>query len=153
MAGSDHHLALEQPYRQGNPLDIDDARRAARRASEIRRSAESDYRTAIDDRARKEATYRQKLSEAIVRLKADGEASTTASERARGEKSVEQALIDFRVAEGMVDAHKQRLIGIEGERSMLKSLIDYSARVNASLRDGFDPATGEVHGSGLRTAA
>ena len=131
---SKHHLELDRPYKQDDPLDMDDARRAAHRMAQIRREREADYRTAIEDRAAKEAEYRKNLSLAIVRLRGEGVASSAAPEAARGDDTVKQSLIDFRIAEGMVDAHKQRLQGVEGERSMLKSLIDYSAKVGAALR-------------------
>lgn len=115
---------------------MDDAREASRRAARIRRDAEAEFREAIADCAAKEAHYRELLSKAIVDLKATtGVSSTEATERARGEASVKQALINFRVAEGMLKAYEQRLRGIEGERSQLKSLIDYSARVAALLLD------------------
>lgn len=148
---TDHFLEIERPYQQSDPLDMDDARRASREVARLRRRTEADYRKAIDDRANKEATYRQKLSEAIVRLKTEN-ASTTAAELARGDSTVKQALVEYRVAEGMVKAYELRLTGIEGERSMLKSLIDYSARVNAALRGGDEQRQGEQP-IGMRRAA
>jgi membrane protein involved in colicin uptake len=132
---SDHHLTLNAPYQQDDPLEMSDAREASRRMTRIRRDAEAEFRAAIVDRAKKEAAYRQALAEAIVRIKAEGSSSTEATERARGDASVKKALIDFRVAEGMVKAHEERLRGCEGERSQLKSLIDYSARVAQLLLD------------------
>lgn len=139
-----HHLELERPYQQQDPLDMDDARLASREISRLRRRAESDYRKAIEDRAHKEAEYRAALSKAIVRLKVDN-ASSAAAELARGDDTVKQALIDFRVSEGMVKAQEQRVLGVEGERSMLKSLIEYSARVAWLLQERETP-DGQVHG-------
>lgn len=139
-----HHLELERPYQQQDPLDMDDARLASREISRLRRRAEGDYRKAIEERASKEAEYRSALAKAIVRLKVDN-ASSAAAELARGDDTVKKALIDFRVAEGMVKAQEQRVLGVEGERSMLKSLIDYSARVAWLLQERETP-DGQIHG-------
>lgn len=142
----DHHLTLERPYQRGeDPLEIDDARVAARRVSRLRRTAEADFRDAVEAAASAESDYRQAISKAIVDLKAQqGVTSTEAQERARGDCFKE--LVKYRVAEGMVKAAEQRLRGIEGERSLLKSLVDYSAKIAHTLGDRAEPGATETHG-------
>jgi hypothetical protein len=41
------------------------------------------------------------------------------------------------VKQGLVKAQTERLRGLEGERSMLKSLIDWSARINEETRERY----------------
>ena len=130
---TDHGLELERPYKADDPLDMKDGREAARKLARMRRDAEAEMRRRIDERATKEGTYRQTLAKAIVTAKADHGASV-ARELAHEDAAVKKALVDFRVAEGMVDAMKERLRGLEGERSMLKSLIDWSATIANVLR-------------------
>jgi hypothetical protein len=137
---------IDEPYQLNDPLEMDDARRASRRVAEIRRDAENEHRRAVQAKADAEREYRQALAIEIVRLKNGGESSTAATERARGEDAVKDKLREFRVAEGMVDAAKERLRGIEGERSLLKSLIDASARMMVGPEAR--PPDGHVYGEG-----
>lgn len=149
---SDVPYDIDEPYRFKDPLDMDDARQASRRVAEIRREAEQAHRDAVRVKAEKEVAYRMAYSAEIVRLKNGGEASTTAAERARGEDAVRDHLKAFRIAEGMVDAAKERLRGIEGERSLLKSLIDASVWMmrgpEARTPDGPVIGAGMPSGSG-----
>jgi N12 class adenine-specific DNA methylase len=156
VSQADHHLELERPYGEADPLDMDDARKASRRVSEMRRSAEAELRAAIEDRGQKEGAYRKALAQAIVRMRQEHPA-TVAVDMAKGEDDVQEAMIAFRIAEGMVDAHKERLKTIEGDRSQLKSLIDWSSSIANVLREhggaGHEPSATETHGRGLREAA
>lgn len=147
MSRQDHHLEIERPYKQEDPLDMDDARKASRRSSQLRRDAEADLRQAINDRAEKEGRYRKLLAKEIVRKRAE-HAATLAVDLAKGEDDVRAAMIDFRIAEGMVDAHKERLKTIEGDRSQLKSLIDWSAGIANILREQPDQPVSGTHGTG-----
>lgn len=126
-------LDLDKPYREQDPLDVDDARTAARRASRMRRDAEATLIDAIDERATKEGVYRETLAKRMVTEKVEHGASS-AREFAYGDPKVKKALTEFRIAEGMVDAAKERLKTLEGERSMLKSLIDWSSTIANVLR-------------------
>ena len=131
---TDHGLDLERPYKElGDPLDMNDARRAAHVAAKMRRAAEADLRERVQTLATAEGDYRQKLARRIVTEKAT-HGATVAKELAHEDSAVRQALIDYRIAEGMVAASQQRLRGLEGERSMLKSLIDWSAMIVNVLR-------------------
>lgn len=111
-------LTLEQP------LEIDDARRAANRLATQRRDAEQNLETQVNEAAEAEAKYRKAYAEAFIR------AEGTAAEReakAKNEASPEQ--IERDIAAGMVKVLTERLRGLEGERSMLKSLIEWSQRM------------------------
>jgi hypothetical protein len=58
-----------------DPLEIDEARRAARRMSEVRRAAEHDHEQAVEKAADAEAAYRKAYSQAFIK------ATGTAAER------------------------------------------------------------------------
>lgn len=110
-------LTLEQP------LDIDEARRASRRLAELRREVEDSHKASIEVAADNEAAYRKAYARAFIG------AEGTAAEReaiARSESADACRLRD--VSAGMVKVFSERLRGLEGERSMLKSLIEWSAR-------------------------
>lgn len=130
---TDHGLELERPYRERDPLDMDDAREASRRVARLRRDAEAQLIRGVKDRATKEGDYRETLAKQIVVQKAD-HGSTVAKELAHDNADVKKALVEFKIAEGMVDAYKERVRGVEGERSMLKSLIDWSSTIANVLR-------------------
>lgn len=131
---SAHGLDLERPYREQDPLDMDDARAASRRVSRLRRDAEAQLVKRAREKGEKESEYRRLRSIAITEARADGPA-TTAKEMADGDSKVRKALVEWKVAEGMYDAARERVKGVEGERSMLKSLIDWSARINEEMRE------------------
>lgn len=134
-------LDLEKPYRElGDPLMMDDARNAAHVTAQMRRRAEEELERRVQTKATTEAEYREKLAKEIVIQKAE-HGATAAKELAHQDAEVKKALIAFKVAEGMVLASKERLEGLEGERSMLKSLIDWSATIMNVLRQ-----TGEDDG-------
>lgn len=130
---SAHGLDLDRPYKEADPLDMDDAREASRRSSRMRRDAEAELIRRVADRAEKEGAYRMELAKEIVRQKVE-HGSTVAKEVAHGERPVFLALVEFKTAEGMVEASKERLKTLEGERSMLKSLIDWSSTIANVLR-------------------
>lgn len=123
-------LTLEQP------LDIDDGRKASRRLAEVRRDAEDEHEKAITTAANAEANARKAYAEAFI------QAQGTAAEREA--KARAEAADEFRqrdITAGMVKVWAERLRGLEGERSMLKSLIDWSAR------EAERPAPdGQIHG-------
>lgn len=134
---NNHLLDIERPYREGDPLDMDDAREASRQSSRMRRGAEADLRAAVDRRGAAEGEYRKKLAQEIVKAKT-AHGATAGLDIAKGQTEVVKALIEFRVADGMVDAAKERLRTIEGDRSQLRGLIDFSAGVRAALQDSDD---------------
>ena len=115
-----------------HPLEIDEARRAARRLAEQRREAEQAHEDQVRVAADAEADYRKAYAHAFV------VAEGTAAEReaiAKSESASECRERD--VAAGMVKVMGERLRGLEGERSMLKSLIDWSARLSLDGRENY----------------
>lgn len=135
---SDVPYDIEAPYLLRDPLDMDDARKASREVTRLRREAENSLRGAVQAAAEAEAAYRMALATAIVVKRSEGPA-TTAVDEARGSAQVAGPLETFRLAEGMVDAAKERVRGVEGERSLLKSLIDASARFMVNVDDPGPP--------------
>jgi Fe-S cluster assembly scaffold protein SufB len=116
-------LRLEQP------LDIDDARRAARRLSELRREAEDTYDRLIEEAAEAERAYRKELSKAFLGLE-----GTAAQKEAEARAKVADKSFDRDLKASLVKAQNERLRGLEGERSMLKSLIEWSMRMRLDER-------------------
>jgi hypothetical protein len=115
-----------------HPLDIQDARVASRRLADQRRAAEEDLERLTQDAAEKEAAYRRALAEAFTRAEGTAKAQEAAARAAVADKSYERDL-----AAGMVKVQAERLRGLEGERSMLKSLVEWSARINEETRERY----------------
>lgn len=120
-----------------HPLDIDDARRASRRLAELRRDAEDAHERMTKDAAEAERNYRKAYSAAFV------QATGTAAEREAQAKaaSADQAYARD-LAAGMVKVQVERLRGLEGERSQLKSLTEWSMRLSIDGREA--PVFGSV---------
>lgn len=113
------------PLELEEPLDIDDARRAALAMARQRRNAEELLEQQVSTAAEAEATYRRAFANAFIR------AIGTAAEReaiAKRDSAKEAKARD--IAAGMVKVLTERLRGLEGERSMLKSLTEWSQRMN-----------------------
>jgi hypothetical protein len=113
------------------PLDIDDARIASRRLSEQRRAAEQELEKLTEKAADAEATYRKMLAQAFV--KAEG--STAAEREAHARAAVVDHSYARDLAAGMVKVQTERLRGLEGERAMLRALIDWSMRIGEEQRE------------------
>ncbi len=111
-----------------HPLDLDDARRAARRLAELRRDAEQHHEDAIKAAAKAEADYRRAFARAIVSI--EGRSAVEREAVAREQTAQESYERDLKL--GLAKAAQERLRGLEGERSMLKSLIEWSARLDPS---------------------
>jgi hypothetical protein len=114
-----------RPLTMTDPLDIEDARVASRRLAEQRREAEQTHELAVEYAAAKERDYRKALAQAFVTV--DG--GTAAVREAQARASVADRSYERDVAAGMVRVAQERLRGLEGERSMLKSLLEMSIRV------------------------
>ena len=115
------------PLTLEHPLEIDDARRAGHRMSQLRQQAEKDYTAALIDKAETEATYRKALSEAFVRLRDAGVAGGAAEIQAKGD--VVQSSKERDIAEGMAKAAEQRLKSLAEDRATLHRLVEWSMRV------------------------
>lgn len=145
---------------QLHPLEIQDARQAAHRASELQREVEDRLRKTSRDLAEAERAYRKKLSERIVELKAEGMAATTCGEVARGEKGVADLRYQRDVAAGVFEAAKQEAFRRGADRRDVDTLLNWSMKRDLRVdvppadwdrqpnhgggRPDFDPATGEV---------
>jgi hypothetical protein len=106
-----------------NPLDLDDARHAARRLAELRRTAEDEHEKAVERAADSERLYRKAFARAFV------QATGTAAEReAKARSEAADAAYKRDLDAGMVKVAAERLRGLEGERSMLRSLMEWSQR-------------------------
>lgn len=114
-----------------DPLDMDDARKASRALAQKRRAAEKMHEDQVEKAARAEAEYRKALARAFVDV-TDGSA---AQREAVARASVAHLSYERDLAVGLVKAFTEQLRGLEGERSMLKSLIEFSARLNLDGRE------------------
>jgi hypothetical protein len=116
-----------------HPLDMDDARRASRRLAELRREAEDAHERLTQEAAEAEREYRKQYAQEFVAAEGTA-AEREAVARARSaDKAYERDL-----AAGMVKVQAERLRGLEGERSMLKSLVEWSARLSIDGREDFE---------------
>ena len=122
-----------------DPLDMDDARRASRALAGMRRDAEATHESRVEAAADAERTYRRALARAMVAA----EGRTAAEKEAAARAECADAAYTRDLAVGMVKVAQERLKGLEGERSMLKSLIDMSGRI---LDRTEPPAQGQTYG-------
>lgn len=120
------------------PLEIDEARLASRRMAEQRRAAEDDLQQRVERAAETERLYRLAFSRAFIA--AEGTAAAREAE-AKAKSADECYARDL--AAGMVRVQTERLRGLEGERSQLKSLTDWSSRLRIDERE---IVGGEVYG-------
>lgn len=115
------------------PLDVDDARAAARELATQRRAAEREHERLTQTAADSERAYRQAFAKAFV------QAEGTAAEReAKARSAAADEAYKRDLAAGMVKVLVERLRGLEGERSMLKSLVEWSARMRLDDRDALE---------------
>jgi hypothetical protein len=112
------------------PLEIDEARLASRRMAEQRRAAEDDLQHRVETAAEAERLYRLAFSKAFIA--AEGTAAAREAQ-AKAESADECYARDL--ATGMVKVQTERLRGLEGERSQLKSLTDWSSRLRLDERE------------------
>lgn len=108
-----------------NPLEIDEARRASHALAQQRRAAETRLDELTREAAEKERDYRKKLAESFLHAKGD----TAAMREADAKKLAADAGYERDLAAGLVKAQHERLRGLEGERSQLKTLSEWSAKM------------------------
>jgi hypothetical protein len=134
-----------------SPLDIEDARKAAYRASEVQREVEDLIRDASRKLAEAERAYRRRFAERIVQLHAeDGYAITMCGEIARGETDVSHLRYERDVAKGVLEAAQQQAFRRGADRRDLATLLDWSMRRDLRVDTpppDFDPRTGEIRAS------
>lgn len=142
---------MPNPLILEDPLDIDEARKASKRLAEQRRAAEQTLDQLTITAAEKERDYRKALSQAFH----DIEEGTAAQREAAARAQVADKSYDRDIAAGMVKVQIERLRGLEGERSMLKSLVEWSAKISEETREryGSESAEAEVQRAKARAAA
>lgn len=112
-----------------SPLEIQDAREAAFKASENQRGCEDRIRQAGRDAAEAERVYRKALATEIVRVHAEDEVAwSTAGDVARGEKSVADKKFDRDVKEALLEAAKQEAFRRGADRRDVDTLLGWSMR-------------------------
>jgi hypothetical protein len=112
------------------PLEISEAREASRAMARQRRAAEDTLQQMVENAAETERLYRKAFSAAFIR--AEGTASAREA-KAKADSADECYARDL--AAGMVRVQTERLRGLEGERSQLKSIVDWSARLRLDERE------------------
>ncbi|HTJ35912.1 MAG TPA: hypothetical protein VL738_22040 [Dactylosporangium sp.] len=132
MTGNPQALHLERP------LEISEARTAARRMAEQRREAENALQAQVERAAETEREYRKAFSAAFVAAEGTAAAREAEAKAASADECYARDL-----AAGMVKVATERLRGLEGERSMLKSLTDWSSRLRL---DELEHVGGETFG-------
>lgn len=135
---------MSAPLHLERPLEIDEARLAAKRMAEQRRAAEDALQLQVENAADAEREYRKAFSAAFVA--AEG---TAAAREAEAKAASADHCYARDLAAGMVKVQTERLRGLEGERSMLKSLLDWSARLRIDEREYVD---GETYGRRAKTS-
>jgi hypothetical protein len=120
------------------PLEIDEARLASRRMAEQRRAAEDELQRLTTLAAEAEREYRKAFSRAFVAAQGTAAAREAEAKAASADECYARDL-----SAGMVRVQTERLRGLEGERSMLKSMVDWSARLRVDERE---VVAGEVYG-------
>lgn len=126
---------------QLSPLEIEDARAAAHKASEKQREVEDRLRQTSRDLAEAERVYREALSKKILELRIDN-AITACSEIARGDKHVAKLRFQRDVAAGIFEAAKQEAFRRGADRKDVHELLRWSEA--RDLRTDVEPPEGEV---------
>jgi len=134
-----------------SPLQIQDARDAAHRASELQRQVEDRIRQTSRDLAEAERAFRRALAERIVALHADSMAWSVCETVAKGEPRVADLRFKRDVAAGVHDAARQEAYRRGADRADVARLVDWSAR--RDLRTDAPPTGESVSVIGGRRAA
>ena len=120
-----------------HPLDITEARAAARLASENQRHGEDMLREAYRASAQAEQSYRVALAKRITELHADGVAWTVCADLARGDQAVARLRFERDVAEGVKEAAQQAAWRHSADRRDVGRFTEWSMR--RDLATGAEP--------------
>lgn len=112
-------LLLEQP------LEISDARRASHVLAQQRRSAEERLEELAEQAAEAERFARKELARCFL----IAEGNSAAQREAHARSLAADAFYQRDLAVGLVKAQHERLRGLEGERSQLKTICEWSAKM------------------------
>jgi hypothetical protein len=113
---------------QLHPLEIEDARDAAHRASEKQRECEDRLRTTSRDLAEAERQYRMKMSLRITSLIAQGTAATAAKDIVRGEPEIATLRYKRDVAQGVFESARQECFRRGSDRRDVDTLLNWSMK-------------------------
>lgn len=112
-----------------HPLQIEDARDAAFKASELQKDVERAITEASEAFAEAERQYRLKLTERILHLHAqEGVAWTACGEMARGEKEVADLRYMRDVKKGVLDVAEQQAFRRGADRKDVHQFLVWSER-------------------------
>ncbi len=111
------------------PFDFNEARAAARKASEAQAATEDAMIDAARKRAEAEQRYRVALAKRIVAAHGEGVAWSVASDVARGDEEVARLRYERDVADGVAEAISQAGWRHAADRKDLQRLIAWSERV------------------------
>ena len=120
-----------------HPLQIEDARDAAFRASELQRGVEDRMRQHSRELAAAERAYRTLLSTRMLALHAEGYAITTCETLAKGEREVAELRYKRDIAKGIHEATRQESFRRGADRTDTNSLLEWSQR--RDLRTEIEP--------------
>lgn len=113
-----------------HPYNFGEARQASDQKSAAQQEAEQFTRQAHKDRAEKEQRYRLALAKKITELKAGSVAATVALDLAKGDPIVAKLRMERDIADGVVEAAKQRAWQLQADRKDHHEFINWSMRVN-----------------------
>jgi len=112
----------------GDPLDLDDARKASRAVAEQAKMAIDDLKGWGESFAKAERDYRKALAVKAAELRGQGHPATLVRDLARGDEHVATLCCDRDNAATMMDVCKERLRMIDGQRAALRQLVEWSRR-------------------------
>lgn len=116
------------PLSLGDPLDLDDGRKAASMLARQCRASVDNLDQAVQRHAESEHSYRKAFAKKIVELRADGVPATICLELAKGDQQVAQLKYDRDLAKGIIDVTRERLRQLDGERASLRQLLEWSQK-------------------------
>jgi hypothetical protein len=116
------------PLSLGDPLDLDDGRRAASMLARQCRDGVNNLDRAVKAHAEAEQVYRMAYATKLVELRGDAIPVGIATELAKGDEHVAKLKFDRDLAKGMIDVARERLRQLDGERASLRQLLEWSRK-------------------------
>lgn len=116
------------PLHLGDPLDLDDGRKAAHTLALYCREAVRDLQRAHHAYAVAERDYRRELAKVIAEMYADLGKVTLVDDLARGNPTVVNLRFTRDLMRAGVQVAKERLRQLDGERASLRQLLEWSQK-------------------------
>jgi hypothetical protein len=116
------------PLSLGDPLDLDDGRRAASMLARQCRDGVNNLDRAVKAHAEAEQSYRIAYATKLVELRSNATPVGIATEMAKGDESVARLKYERDLAKGMIDVARERLRQLDGERASLRQLLEWSRK-------------------------